>query len=72
MIKEQLTLPLWEIKYINMCTETGSSGTFTFAHAYSIWPSRDDILRDNVKRIWAIVALIMMFAVPTIGIRLLS
>ena len=71
MIKEQLTLPLWEIKYINS-TETGTSGTFTFTHMYCIWPTRDDILRDNVKRIWTIVALIMMFAGPAAIIRLLS
>ena len=72
MIKEQLTLPLWKIEYIDMTVETGTSGTFTFAHAYSIWPSRDDILRHSIKRIWAIVALIMIFAVPTTGIILLQ
>jgi len=70
-IKEQLSLPLWKIEYVNMC-ETGTSGTFTFAHAYCIWPSRDDILRHNVRRGFALLALIAMFAVPITGIILLS
>lgn len=56
---------------VNMMCETGTSGTFTFVRAYCIWTSRDDILRNNVKRIWASLGLIMMLAVP-IGIMIID
>lgn len=71
-IKEQLTLPLW-YNVTNIYTETtGASCTFTFttSGAWPVW-TRDDILRHNIKRGWAGIGLILMFAIPIIGILLL-
>lgn len=69
-IKEQLSLPLWlDI----ICGQTATSSTFTMT--YGTWidmqMSRNDTLRYNIRRIWAGIGLIAMFAVPISGIFLL-
>ena len=68
-ITNQLSLPLWDIIH----GQTATSGTFTLS--YGCWVnmqmSRDDTLRDNIKRAWAGIGLIAMFAVPIAGVLLL-
>lgn len=71
MIKEQLTLPLC-YEMTNVYAQTGTSCTVTMTYGYCVSWTRDEILRDNVKRIWAGFALVMIFAFPIIGIILLS
>lgn len=69
-ISEQLELPMFpQIVY---CHETSTSGTFTISHWAIAWPTRDDILRHNVKRIWAGFSLVAMFVVPWLLLKLIG
>ena len=69
MITEQLSLPLClDIIY----SQTATSGTFTLSYSgwVSMQMSRDDALRDNIRRAWAGISIIAMFAIPIAGVLL--
>ncbi len=68
-ITEQLSLPL--CAYSIVYGQAATSSTFTMTYGTCLGRNRDEILRDNIRRAWAGISLIAMFAVPIGGIFLL-